>query len=487
MQRSPILYLRNTTTVDTGGGANVRYLNHSNGGAVVDGATITATHTQDGLLCTWNPAFNATPGNDPATMVKLGWGVLLTEMDPGDPNCVVRIVPQTVRLWLDIRGERSGAVPVQNATGWFLRCSLWRYNVVTDTGVQIAQADSATDTWGFIANTTITKNDVEVDFVIASEATFAADEILMLQCGMTTGTLGNPLAAGTVTYVFTILIDQASATRMQTLTQGMRRKCTKAVAGAADLSGIYSRRLTMKRARSASLALDATFGKRLTAHRTLSAALTLAGIYDRVLVLGRIFAASMTLTGAGNRRLIARRTLTGTLDMDAAYDSRLTMFRSFTTTVTLAAAYSRKLALHRLATAALTLDAAYDRALMFRRAFTTGIGLTAQRVARRIIPAPKTGALDLTGHRRPWTIRLGRADLKATLEMDAAFAKTLQKQAVGQMTMTGAYSRRVTIRRAFVTSIALNARMFVKISQDILNRIVAGGSTAVRKIWGLYD
>lgn len=154
--------------------------------------------------------------------------------------------------------------------------------------------------------------------------------------------------------------------------------------------------------------------------------------------------------------------------------------------------------------ATLTLAAAYARRLTANRSFATALSLTAS-VVKKVSPLPKVAALTLTATVLKTVVLPAKV---AALSLVATVLKTFQgPPKVATLTLTGAFSRRLTANRAFTTALTLNAvaakrllaaRSFttaltltaagrIDMGMVVLNRIVGGGSTVIRKIFYTVD
>lgn len=81
IERAAVLYLRNSTTVDTGGAVDIRLLDDVNAGVLNTMQTASAVHTQDNQEFTFDPQTVPTAnGNNAGTTLQLlGWALRLAE------------------------------------------------------------------------------------------------------------------------------------------------------------------------------------------------------------------------------------------------------------------------------------------------------------------------------------------------------------------------------------------------------------------------
>jgi len=231
LERSSTLYLANGTTVDTGTGIDVRLLSATNGGANDVTQTCTATHTQDNVERTFDPATaGVTTAADATTLQKLGWALRLSnDMTPtDDTNCDATLLAGTATVSIDVAITLSGGTTLSSNTPTW-KASLWRYNPSTDTGTLIGSGSNGTTAWN-PATESGTFKTISISISVGSTVTFAAGEVLMLQVGLNTGTLGNPLA-GTITYTFTLRIDNSTTKIAWAAGQSIAQLCTFAYGG----------------------------------------------------------------------------------------------------------------------------------------------------------------------------------------------------------------------------------------------------------------
>lgn len=230
---SATLYPRNDTTVDTGTGIDIRLLG-STAGSTDTTQTFTWTHAQDNIERTFDPATAAgatNTNNAGTTLFRMGYALRPTEdMTPvDDTNCDTILTTGTLTVNLETTiTSAGGTLPSTADVTITHRASLWKYNPSTDTGTLIAAGSQAT-TWTNAERGTYKTTAVSIN--IGSTVTFATGEVLLLQAGANSGTLGNP-ALGTQTYTFTLRL--GSVTRIAfTSGQGVRQFCSLAISSSA--------------------------------------------------------------------------------------------------------------------------------------------------------------------------------------------------------------------------------------------------------------
>lgn len=231
VDRTLVWYPKNSTTVDTGAGIDIRALETSNGGTNDATQTATATHTQDNVDRWWDPATagNTDATNPNTTLLKRGWAIPLSQMTPADDtNCDVSIPAQTVTDSIDVAVGWSGGTITTNPTITF-KASLWVYDPATDTGTLIAAGTSAATAWNNLTENGTFKT-VTVSITVG-DTTFPTGSILLLQLGLNTGTLPNPIT-GTVTYTFTLRVDDANT--KVTLATKLAQTCTSSTSLTGD-------------------------------------------------------------------------------------------------------------------------------------------------------------------------------------------------------------------------------------------------------------
>lgn len=173
--------------------------------------------------------------------------------------------------------------------------------------------------------------------------------------------------------------------------------------------------------------LHASYSRLVAAARSFSANLTLSAAFARLIAAARSFNVSLTLTTAMSRAIVAARSFTASLSLSAVMARSIVTARFFSVTLGLSAAYSRFIAAARSFSATLNLDVAYSRFIAASRSFSASLSLSTN------------------------------------------------------------FDRFITTVRNFATTITLRVKMFVTISQDILNRLSGGGRTIIKKIFAVFD
>lgn len=179
--------------------------------------------------------------------------------------------------------------------------------------------------------------------------------------------------------------------------------------------------------------------------------------------------------------------ISGAVDLTPAYDRSLTSHRTATGSLTLTGAFEDLLTLFKEFSATITFDGTYDRTLTLFRAYTATVDLAAQRVVRKTSLAVKSAAITLNGVRQGWVIRLGRDDLEGTLNLNGTVGRALRKNVSATLDLVAAYAKALTARRTFSGEITFSPAWFVKLPQEVLNRMVGGGTTLVRRFIRIFE
>lgn len=230
IERADILYPLNSTTVDTGAGIDIRLLSSAQGGADDDTQDCDATHTQDDVERTFDPATaGVTTAASATSLQKKGWALRLAEdMTPSDiTNCVAMLNAGTLVVSIVVAIDQTGGTYVSGTYGPRWRASLWKYNIAADTGTQIAVGSVTTPTWD-ITPATGDLGDFKtatISLVIASNTTFTLSETLLLQIGLNTMTIPNP-TLGTATWTYTLRVDHVNTNIDFAAGQGIRAACS---------------------------------------------------------------------------------------------------------------------------------------------------------------------------------------------------------------------------------------------------------------------
>jgi hypothetical protein len=218
LQRAAVLYPVNTATVDTGTGIDIRLLDTVEAGADDDTQTVTATHTQDNVERTFDPATAAgAVVADTNALQKKGWALRLAEdcTPDDDANCNAFLVPANHVVNLQVAVDQAGGTYASGTYAPLWKAALYRYNPATDTGVVVASTGNNSLSW----NVTPVTGDLGAFKNIALTFNAAAQfpngvelqqgEILLLQLGVRTQTIPNP-TLGTATFTYTLRVDNAN-------------------------------------------------------------------------------------------------------------------------------------------------------------------------------------------------------------------------------------------------------------------------------------
>lgn len=170
---------------------------------------------------------------------------------------------------------------------------------------------------------------------------------------------------------------------------------------------------------------------------------------------------------------------------DPAYNVRAT--RTIAAGLALTGSKSRKLTLIRSRTATLTFTGSpADVTTRRLRAFAASISLTATR-RLTVKPAPKQAGLTLVAVRQPTRVVLNRAATKAVLTLTASKTTRITKRFAATLTLTAGFGRALRLQRRFTATITFTGRFFVTLTQQILARMVSGGTTIIKKIFAISD
>lgn len=228
LQRAGTLYPKNSTTVDTGTGIDVRLLGSSQGGTN-ETQTATATNANDNVERTFDPATTGVTNTNNAatTLFRTGWALRLSEdmTPPDDANCDAYLPAGTVTVSASVAVAWT-STPVGNNPAPIWRASLWRYDVSTNAGVLIAGASSdGSVNWTLLPSQSGTTKTVTWDISVGSNATFSANEVLLLQVGVNTATLPNPLL-GTANFTLTLFTDTLNTSIAHSAGSTILQACT---------------------------------------------------------------------------------------------------------------------------------------------------------------------------------------------------------------------------------------------------------------------
>jgi hypothetical protein len=233
LQTAAVLYPVNSTTVDSGAGIDIRLLDSAQGGADDDTQTVTATHTQDNVERTFDPATaGVTAVADARAFQGEGWALRLTEdMTPtDDANCNAFLSPLNHVVNIQIAVNQSGGTYTGGTYAPSWRAALIRYNPATDTGTVVATSANNAVSWNYTPATGDlgTFKNLAITFNAAAQypngIEFSAGEILLLQIGVNTGTIPNP-TLGTATWTYTLRVDNANTNISWASGQGICEVC----------------------------------------------------------------------------------------------------------------------------------------------------------------------------------------------------------------------------------------------------------------------
>lgn len=229
IQRATVLYPVNGTTVDSGSGIDIRLLTNTAASADTS-QTVTATHTQDNVARTFDPATaGATAATAPTTLQNLGWALRLSEdMTPADDtNCNAVLTSGTLTVNLDVTLVSAGGnANLGGTTTTTFQAGLFRYDPASDSGSLVASG-TGTQSWNTagLGGDAGTYKAAAVNVPIASPIEFNQGEILLLQVGFSdAGTLSNPTLGGTTTFTWTLRLGSGTNVTFAT-DQGIRQVC----------------------------------------------------------------------------------------------------------------------------------------------------------------------------------------------------------------------------------------------------------------------
>lgn len=153
-------------------------------------------------------------------------------------------------------------------------------------------------------------------------------------------------------------------------------------------------------------------------------------------------------------------------------------------TASTAATTAWALTLLRQFAATSTASATWGRALVMSRSFIASSIASATRRPLMILLRPFTASSTSTATRRPFVIAL--RPFVATSTQAGTIAKLLFKYALGTSAATATWGRALLFARAFTATTSSLGRMAVLIPQAVLNRIVAGAASVIRRTF-LFD
>lgn len=242
IQTASVLYLSNSTTVDSGTGIDIRLLADTFDGTGEYTTSVRFTHTQDNVNRTFDPATSlVTTVADPHSFQGEGWALRLTDdMTPvDDTNCNAVLTAGTITARVEARCNMNGGTNLGGTTNFTFKVSLWKYDPVANTGTVIATGSQG-NSWNTAAlgdNNTYKVTNVSI--VISDTVEFAQGEILLYQVGVQSGTLPNA-SVGTTNFDVNLSIGLENHNRLNFDTgQGIAQVCfmTGASSGLAAASG----------------------------------------------------------------------------------------------------------------------------------------------------------------------------------------------------------------------------------------------------------
>lgn len=225
-QRAAALYPLNTTTVDTGTGIDVRYLDDVQPGATDSSQSVrNATQASNSERC-FDPGntLDTTVTNAATTLSKKGFALLLADMAVVDTtNCLATLVAQTATIAWTGTATGTGAGNVGANDVLTPRASLWKYSPSTDTATLIVGGSGTAVTISALLAYTNTAYSASVSLSVPL-TTFTTSEVLYLQIGGNVA-CGAGLLSGARTSTWTLEVD-VSTTSLVFATQGLRQICT---------------------------------------------------------------------------------------------------------------------------------------------------------------------------------------------------------------------------------------------------------------------
>lgn len=322
IQYADVLFPVNSTTVDTAAGIDIRLLSVAQAGATDSTQSVRFLHTNDGVERTFDPATAlVTAIADAGFFQGEGWALRLAEdhtpVDDTNCNSVLKagtLVVQ-VRCLMNMNGGtlNTGADP----TNFTFRAALYRYNTSSNTGTFIANGSQlqawVTTTLGSDNNT---RKNIAISVVVASDVEFLANEVLLLQLGVLSGTLPNP-ASGTTNFDVTLDVDDAAtfldfagAPPQDITDQGIRQTCVlthtllgEGLVPLAKMAVTQSRTATGEGLVSSTKATVASKTFNLIGEGLVSRTLSVAEFFDLIgeglVSMTRVVAASKTFTLIG--------------------------------------------------------------------------------------------------------------------------------------------------------------------------------------------
>ncbi len=245
LQSAAVLYLINSTTVDTGTGIDVRALDDVEGGATDENQSVLNSVQGGTSERRFDPATtgSTTVSNAATTNDNKGWAVPLSaaigDMVVVNTDCVAWLKAQSATVaWVGgITGTGTGAVGANDV--FTPRASLWKYNTSSDTATLIVGGSGTATTLSAALPYGPTAYSSSVTLSVP-ETTFAANEVLMVVIGGQVA-CGAGLLGGARTCTVTVAVD-VSTTNVTFATQGLRSlaQTTGSGAGSGTAAGSSS-------------------------------------------------------------------------------------------------------------------------------------------------------------------------------------------------------------------------------------------------------
>lgn len=190
---------------------------------------------------------------------------------------------------------------------------------------------------------------------------------------------------------------------------------------------------------------------------------------------------NLTLPGTGLRYLYSK-SLAATSSSAAAISRRISLTAKVATS-SAAGAMSRTITATRSLAATSSGVAAFARTLTGLRAFSASSTPVAIRQPFAIRLRPLSASSSSSAALQPFTISL--APKTATSSAVASIARLMNKSLSASSTATAVFARQFQGLRALAATATSTGRMYVQISQTILNRMSGGGTTVVRKVMSI--
>lgn len=237
IEQAATLFPDNGTTIDSGGGVDIRRLNAANPGPASANQSVAFTHANDNAERTFDPVNNnVSTDADAHTLIRTGYALRLAEdMTPADDtNCDAFLLAQSVTLTVQTQAEATGSYLAGTYTPT-MKASLWQYDPATNAGTLIATGsdDSVSWTVGALGDIGTLKVST-ITMAIAEPVQFDQGKTLLLQIGLNTGTVPNP-TLGTGNWTHRLRVgDATNQTRIDFADRGVRTLCPTQGVAAGD-------------------------------------------------------------------------------------------------------------------------------------------------------------------------------------------------------------------------------------------------------------